>query len=172
MPEKRNDEPAGESRTIVITRVFDAPRDLVFDAWTNPRYLLRWFAPHGCSVHFASIDVRPGGGFHSCVRDASFECWCVGVYHEIARPERLVYSIAIADRHGNKVNPATAGHNARWPPETIVTVTFEDVEGKTRLTLRQNVAESLAKETGAYPSWLNMLDRLDELLRIESVDHA
>jgi uncharacterized protein YndB with AHSA1/START domain len=151
-------------KTVVISRVFDAPRDLVFEAWTNPEYLLRWFAPHHCSLQIARIDVRPGGGFHSCIRDGSFECWCVGVYQEIVRPERLVYTLAIADREGNKVAPATVGHDSRWPPETLLTVTFEDLDGKTRLTLRQNVSESLAKETGAYPSWLEMLDRLDELL--------
>jgi uncharacterized protein YndB with AHSA1/START domain len=158
--------------TVVISRVFDAPRDLVFEAWTQPEYLVRWFAPHGCTFHIERIDVRPGGGFHSCIRDGSFECWCVGVYHEIVRPERLMYTLAIADRHGNKVAPASVGHDARWPPETRLTVTFEDQGGKTRLTLHQDVSESLAKQTGAYPSWLEMLERLDALLSERSVTRA
>jgi uncharacterized protein YndB with AHSA1/START domain len=164
-----NQEARGVSRAadrmVVISRVFDAPRELVFEAWTNPEYLLRWFAPRGCSFEIARIDVRPGGGFHSCIRDESFECWCLGEYREIVRPERLVYSLAIADRHGNKVAPASVGHDPRWPQETLLTVVFEDLGGRTQLTLRQDVAESLAKETGAYPSWLEMLDRLDDLLR-------
>jgi uncharacterized protein YndB with AHSA1/START domain len=159
----------GAEKTVVISRVFDAPRELVFEAWTKPEYLLRWFAPHDCSFHIERIDVRPGGGFHSCIRDQSFECWCLGVYHEIVRPERLVYSLAIADQHGNKVTPASVGHDARWPPETLLAVTFEDLDGKTKLTLRQDVSESLAKQTGAYPSWIEMLERLDELLREESL---
>jgi hypothetical protein len=83
-----------------------------------------------------------------------------------------VYTLAIADRDGNKVAPETVGHDSRWPPETLLTVTFEDQEGKTKLTLRQNVAESLAKETGAYPSWLEMLDRLDGLLSEGSMSRA
>jgi uncharacterized protein YndB with AHSA1/START domain len=157
------DRPADE--TVVISRVFDAPRELVFEAWTRPEYLLRWFAPHGCSFHFERIDVRPGGGFLSCIRDGSFECWCVAVYQEIVEPQRLVYTLALADRDGNKVAAATVGHDPRWPSETLLTVAFDDQDGKTRLTLRQNVAESLAKQTGAYPSWLEMLDRLEELLR-------
>lgn len=157
---------------IVISRVFDAPRELVFEAWTNPEHLLRWFAPHRCTLHFARIDVRPGGGFHSCIRDAAFECWCVGEYQEIVRPERLVYTLAIADEHGNKVAPSTVGHDPRWPAETVLSVTFEDHDGKTKLTLRQNVAESLAKQTGAYPSWLEMLERLDEVLHERSRFHA
>jgi uncharacterized protein YndB with AHSA1/START domain len=151
-------------KTVVISRVFDAPRDLVFAAWTQPEYLLRWFAPHGCEFHIERIDVRPGGGFHSCIRDGSFECWCVGSYHEIVAPGRLVYTLAIADAQGNKVTPASVGHDARWPAETRLVVTFEDQGGKTRLTLQQDVSESLAKQTGAYPSWIEMLERLDELL--------
>jgi uncharacterized protein YndB with AHSA1/START domain len=151
-------------QTVVIGRVFAAPRELVFEAWTKPEYLLRWFAPHGCTFHIERIDVRPGGGFHSCIRDGSFECWCVGAYQEIVRPERLVYTLAIADRQGNKVASAAVGHDERWPQETLLTVTFEELDGKTRLTLRQNVSESLARQTGAYPSWLEMLERLDDLL--------
>jgi uncharacterized protein YndB with AHSA1/START domain len=166
------DVSSAPDRTVVISRVFDAPRELVFEAWTKPEYLLRWFAPHGCSFHIERIDVRPGGGFHSCIRDGSFECWCVGVYEEIVRPERLVYTLAIADRDGNKVAPATVGHDARWPPETRLDVTFEELDGKTRLTLRQNVLESLAKQTGAYPSWLEMLERLEELLIEQRSSHA
>lgn len=157
---------------VVISRVFDAPRELVFDAWTDPQHLLRWFAPRGCSLHFESIDVRPGGGFHSCIKDASFDCWCVGAYQEIVRPERLVYTLAIADQHGNKVPPASVGHDPRWPLETRLIVTFEDYGGKTRLTLSQDVSQSLAQETGAYPSWLEMLERLEELLREQRVRPA
>lgn len=173
MRENQSEAAADDStRTVVISRVFDAPRELVFEAWTSPQLLVRWFAPRGCSVHFERIDVRPGGGFHSCIRDGSFECWCVGVYEEIINPERLVYTIAIADRHGNKVAPASVGHDAKWPPETRLSVTFEEHEGKTRLTLRQDVSESLAKQTGAYPSWLEMLARLDGVLQDESACHA
>jgi len=159
-------------RKVVISRVFDAPRDLVFEAWTKPEYLMRWFAPHGCTFHIERIDVRPGGSFHSCIRDASFECWCLGTYQEIVRPERLAYTLAIADQHGNKVTPESVGHDARWPAETLLTVVFEDLDGRTRLTLRQDVSESLARQTGAYPSWLEMLERLEELLEEQGVTVA
>lgn len=153
------------AKTIVITRVFDAPRELVFEAWTRPEYLLRWYAPRGCIIHFSKLDIRPGGAFHSCIHNPVFgDCWCVGVYEEIVRPERIVYTMAIADEHGNRIEPARAGHDPEWPGETRVTVTFDDDRGKTRLTLRQNVPESLAKRTGAYPSWLEMLDRLADTL--------
>ena len=155
-----------DTRTIRIERIFAAPRELVFEAWTKPEYLLRWYAPHGCTLHFEHIDVRPGGRFHSCIHNPSFgDCWCVGVYQEIVRPERIVFSLAIADSAGNEIDPARAGHDPQWPRETLVRVTLEDLGGSTRLILEQNALESLARKTGAYPSWLQMLDRLDAVTR-------
>lgn len=165
MPEDENRPGDTGPKTIVIQRVFDAPRELVFDTWTNPEYLPLWFAPRGCSIHFSKLDIRPGGRFHSCIHNPAFgDCWCIGIYKEIVRPERIVYTMAIADEHGNRIEPAQAGHDPEWPAETLVTVTLEDDRGKTLLTLRQNVLESLAKRTGAYPSWIDMLDRLAETL--------
>ena len=77
-----------------------------------------------------SIDVRPGGRFHSCIHNPRFgDCWCVGVYREIVRPERIVYTLATADSAGNEIEPVQAGHDPRWPRETLVTVTLADVRG-------------------------------------------
>lgn len=148
-------------REIFITRIFDAPRELVFKAWTDPEHLKRWYAPNGCTIHFKKIDIRTGGVFHSCIRmpDGS-ECWCKGVYREIVAPERIVYSVNIADEKGNLVGPAEAGMDPEWPRGTIVTVTFAAQDGKTKVILHQTALESVAKRTGAYPSWLEMLDRL------------
>jgi uncharacterized protein YndB with AHSA1/START domain len=158
-------ERSAAAGTIRIERVFAAPCALVFDAWTRPELLLQWYAPQGCTIHFAAIDVRPGGRFHSCIHNPSYgDCWCVGEYREIVRPERIVYTLATADSQGNDIEPAKAGHDPRWPRETLVIVTLEDVRGGTRLTLEQNVSEALAKHTGAHPSWLQMLDRLDALV--------
>jgi len=162
-----------DTRTIRIERMFDAPRERVFDAWTQPESLLQWYAPRGCTITLAKLDVRPGGRFHWCIHNPSFgDCWCVGVYREVVRPERIVYTLATADAAGNQIDPVQAGHDPRWPRETLVTVTFTDVRGSTRLTLEQNVAESLAKHTGAHPSWLQMLDRLDEVVAMRKAVNA
>ena len=160
-------------RTIRIERVFDAPRELVFDAWTQPEHLLRWFAPRGCTIRFVEIDVRPGGRFHSCIHNPAFgDCWCVGVYREVVRPERIVYTLSTADSAGNEIEPALAGHDPRWPRTTLVTVTLADVRGSTLLTLVHDASESLAKHTGAYPSWLDMLDRLAEMTSTRKAGNA
>jgi len=165
----RDADRSADTRTLLIERIFDAPRELVFEAWTKPEFLLQWFAPLGCTIRFAKIDVRPGGRFHSCIHNPSFgDCWCVGVYEEIVRPERIVFSMAIADSAGNKIDAAQAGHDPQWPRETLVTVTLADLRGSTRLTLEQNVLESLAKQTGAHPGWLQMLDRLDALVMMRT----
>jgi uncharacterized protein YndB with AHSA1/START domain len=162
--------PAGNARhsapaaaEVLITHVFDAPRNLVFKAWTDPAHLERWFAPRGCTLHFARIDIRPGGAFHSCIRTPDgHECWCTGVYREIVAPERIVFTMAVADENGNPAEPAQIGMDPEWPRKTTVTVTFADQGDRTRLTLHQTVAEALAKRTGAHPGWLDMLDRLGE----------
>src|SRR3954464_8496839 len=97
-------------REVLITREFDAPRELIFKAWTDPEQLKHWFAPHGCTVEFRHLDVRPGGTFHSCIRNPSFhDCWCNGVYQEVVAPGRLVFTMAVADEQGNLIEPAAAG---------------------------------------------------------------
>jgi uncharacterized protein YndB with AHSA1/START domain len=162
-----------ETRTIRIERMFDAPRELVFDAWTQPEQLLQWYAPRGCTITLVKLDARAGGRFHWCIHNPSFgDCWCVGEYQEVVRPERIVYTLATADRAGNKIEPVQAGHDPRWPRETLVTVTLTDVRGSTRLTLEQNVSESLAKRTGAHPSWLQMLERLGKLVAVRKAVNA
>lgn len=146
---------------VTITRVFDAPREMVFAAWSEAAQLARWHAPNGCTIEFRKFDFRPGGAFISYLRTPSnHECLCKGAYLEIVAPERIVYSIAFCDGDGNFVEPAAKGMDPGWPRETVVTVTLEEREGKTTLTLHQSVAAALAKKTGAYPSWLEMLDRL------------
>ena len=150
-----------DEKDVFITRVFDAPRELVFQAWTDPRHLEQWYAPHGCSTHFRKLEFRVGGSYHSCIRIPSgHECWCRGDYLEIVPPERIVFTMAVADAEGNLADPAQMGMDTDWPPQTVVTVTFTEQNGQTEMTLHQTVRESLARKTGAYPSWLQMLDRL------------
>ncbi len=152
-------------REVFITRLLDAPRELVFAAWTDPAQLAEWFAPHGCSITIAELDVRVGGALRwGIVTPDGSVCLCAGTYREVIAPDRLVFSMALVDEQGHRISSAEAGKESGWPSETVVTVTFEGESGKTRLTLRQTVLESIAKRTGAYPSWLQMLDRLEARL--------
>jgi uncharacterized protein YndB with AHSA1/START domain len=154
-----------QQNEVLITRIFDAPREMVFNAWTQPDQLVLWYAPGDCTIQIKKFDFRKGGSFHTCIKaTAHNDCWCTGVYHEIVAPEKIVFSMLIADENGNKITAAEAGMDPEWPAETIVTVTFDDDNGKTKLTLHQTVAESVAKRTGAYPSWLDMFRKLDNIL--------
>lgn len=162
--------PAAETGTygspvLRLHRVFDYPREVVFDAWTDARLLARWFAPHGCTLLVKRLDVHPGGGFHWCVRNPAFgDCWTIGAFLEIVRPERLVFTSTIADAAGVPATPESQGHDPGWPAETVVHVTFAEQGMRTHVTLEQNVAEALARHTGAYTGWVQMLDQLERQL--------
>ena len=150
---------------LVITRVFDAPRDLVFKAWTEPQRLMRWWGPRGFTTPFCKVDLRPGGVFHYCMRSPEGrDYWGRGVYREIAEPERIVYLDSFADEEGNPVEPAHYGMSPGHPAETLVTVTFVEHEGKTKVTLHHSVPEAVPERSGIQQGWTEMLDRLAEEL--------
>lgn len=151
---------------VLIERIFDAPREMVFKAWTDLDQLLKWYAPTGCEISFSHLDVKEGGYFHSCILTPDGkECWCKGVYKEVKYPEKIVHTMAVASKEGDLISSVDAGMDPEWPDETTLTITFVDINGKTKLTLHQTVSESLAKRTGAHPSWLIMFDRLDNLFK-------
>ena len=150
---------------VRIEQTFDAPREQVFAAWVRKDLLEEWFAPDGCTLHIARLDVREGGGYHWCVSNPSFgDCWTVGTYLEVRAPERLVFTATIADAHGVPRTPESQGHHPAWPQDTTIRVTFTARAGHTIVTLEQNVSEALARQTGAHPSWLQMLARLQRRL--------
>ena len=156
-----NNHTATMEKEVLITREFDAPRELVFKTWTDPKHLERWYAPQGCRIEISRWDFRPGGQFLHVIRnEAIHDCWCVGSFREIITPEKIVYEMNVADAAGNLAEPTEVGMNPDWPRQTVVTVTFEAIGNRTLITLHQTVSETLAKRTGAYPSWLNMLDNL------------
>ena len=159
--EKRN-----ATADVLISYMLNAPRELVFKAWTDPVHLPKWYAPRGCSVFFKELDIRVNGSFLCCIHNPEYgDCWSRGMYHEIVVPEKLVYSLVIANELGQPVNPVDVGMDADWPAETLVTVTFADLGNKTKITLHQTVAESIARRTGAHPSWIQMFERFEEQLQ-------
>lgn len=152
-------------RLVTITRTIDAPRELVFRMWTESHFLKRWYAPRRCQLEILDFNFRVGGTFRHRVREPNGgECLCSGVFEEIVAPERIVYSIYFCDEQGSFVEAKSIGADAEWPDKTTVTVTLAEQQEKTTVTLHQTVPESVAKRTGAYPGWIEMLDRLCEEL--------
>ena len=154
-----------KTNEVFIEDIINASAERVFSAWTDPEKLMKWFAPNGCTIHFKKLEVKPGGQFHSGISNPQFgDCWCVGEYKEVTPYSKIVFTMVNADEEGNPVNPAEIGMDPNWAGTTLVTVTFTEIDGKTKMQLRQTVSQALAKKTGAYPSWLEMIDSMKELL--------
>ena len=133
----RKNDPSAKSRELVITRIFDAPRELVWKAWTDPEHLTRWWGPKGFTSPACKIDLRVGGKYLFCMRSPEGkDFWSTGVYREIVEPERIVWTDSFADEKGNPVPASHYGLPGDRPEEMLVTVTFEEHQGKTKMTLR------------------------------------
>ncbi|MGH2621169.1 MAG: SRPBCC family protein [Anaerolineales bacterium] len=154
------------SREITITRIFDAPRELVWKAWTEPERFMRWWGPKGYTSPACKIDLRVGGVYLACMRSPEGQdFWSTGTYREIVEPERIVYTDSFADSEGNIVPATHYGMGADFPLEMMVTVTFEPLGGKTKLTLRHAglPAGEMSDQTSA--GWNESFDKLAEALR-------
>jgi uncharacterized protein YndB with AHSA1/START domain len=152
--EERTSEMADESdRILHITRLFDAPRALVFQVWTDPDHITHWWGPRGYATLSCAMDLRPGGTWrvHSRHRDGT-ETSEQGVFREIVEPERLVFTHAWVDLEGKR------------GPETLVTVTFADHDGKTEMAFRQAVFDTVETRDGHAQGWGESFDMLAEHL--------
>jgi uncharacterized protein YndB with AHSA1/START domain len=158
----KNSSKKEQAEQVLITRVFDAPRDVVFKAWTECERLVRWWGPKGFTTPFCKIDPRPGGVFHNCMRPPEGRDYCgKGVYREIVEPERIVCTDSFADAEGNVVPATYYGMSADYPLEMLVTVTFEEMEGKTKLTLKHALGSVPASERDlCQQGWSESLDKL------------
>lgn len=155
---------------LFITRTFDAPRELVWKAWTDPEHVKRWWGPKGFTAPFCKIDLRVGGVFLCCMRSPDGkDYWNTGVYREIVKPERIVYTDSFADERGNVVPATHYGMSADFPLEMLVTVTFEEHEGKTKLTLIHVGIPSGADQDGARQGWKESFDKFAEYLALSAL---
>jgi uncharacterized protein YndB with AHSA1/START domain len=119
---------------FVVTRVFAAPREMVWRAWTELDRLKQWWGPKGFGIDSCTLDLRPGGVFHYRMKPPNGgEMWGKFIYREVAPPERLVFVNSFSDAEGNTVR---APFSADWPLEVLSTLTFEEANGQTTLTLR------------------------------------
>jgi uncharacterized protein YndB with AHSA1/START domain len=154
--------------TLVLERTFDAPRELVFRMFSDPEHLAKWWGPRGWEVPVCTIDFRPGGVWHYCMKcmDPSqgdfygMESWGKALYHEIVEPERLVYTDYFSDAEGRE--------NADMPA-TEVTMDFIDLgDHRTKIVSRSTYVSPEALKTvmdmgmlhGITETW----DRLEEHL--------
>jgi uncharacterized protein YndB with AHSA1/START domain len=157
MSERKNNSPERtDDREIVITRVFDAPRELVFDAWTNPTHLTQWWGPRGFTTTTHEMQVKVGGVWRFIMHGPDGTDYPNKItYREVVRPERLVY--------------AHVGESDDEPGSFVTTTTFEEQSGKTKVTMRavfRTAAErdDVIKKHRALEGGNQTLDRLGEHL--------
>lgn len=139
---------------LSITRIFDAPRERVFRAWTDPRMLAHWMGPRTFTASIDQLELRVGGAWRFLLTsdDGSRRLWQGGVYREIVPPERLVYTFA------------WEGPDGRLRHETVVTITFVEQNGKTRMDFHQARFETVESRNGHGQGWASALDRLQEFV--------
>ncbi len=151
-----------ENERMTVTRIFDAPRELVWKAWTDPKYVMQWWGPKGFTTPVCRMDFRVGGKFLCCMRAPDGqEFWNAGEYHEIVPYEKIVSSMYFSDSAGNKVNPEQYGieHEAIEGAHDVVI--FEDLgNGRTRLTFIGNETMESATESGQVAGWYEILDKI------------
>lgn len=156
-----------EAQRLTLTRTFDAPRDLVWKAWTDPKYVVQWWGPTDFTIPVYRMDFRVGGKFHYCMKTPDGqEFWGGGEYHEIVPQEKIVFAMYFADADGNKVQPETIGMEHKADADAFDSVLFEDAGGgRTRVTYTGNETMEDAAQSGQLEAMNQSFDKFSEVLR-------
>ena len=135
-------------RELHFTRVFNAPRSVVFRAWTDPEQAIHWYGPQGFTVELMEMDVRVGGKWRKCMRSPEgVDYWRHGIYREVVEPQRLVFTYVTDDPQG------VTGH------ETLVTIDFVDQGRRTRMMFRQALFDTAGNCDSHRGGWSSCMER-------------
>jgi len=160
--ERPSNEKSGQA--FFAERVFDAPRDLVWKAWTEPERLKQWWGPKGFTSPVAKTDLRVGGRYLWGMRSPDGQdFFSTGIFREIVEPERLAFTDSFADAEGNVVPASHYGMPGDWPAENVMTVTFEERDGRTAVAVREEgIPEEMRgpSEAGMRESFEKLADYL------------
>ena len=160
---KSRDDQVKKVGKLTFTRLFEAPRERVWEAWTEPDLVKRWWGPKFFTAPFIEIDLHVGGKYLYCMRSPDGrDFWSSGVYREIVPMKRIVYSQNFADELGNTTPASQIGLPGDWPPEIMVTVTFEEQGGKTKIIVRE---VGIPKEMSDMAE-AGMSESLDKLAKV------
>jgi uncharacterized protein YndB with AHSA1/START domain len=165
-----NTSATGQSKEFIISRTFDAPRDLVWKCFTDPEHMKHWWGPKGFRVRVSKMDLRVGGRYHYALEASNGEImWGKMAFREIAPPQRLVWINSFSDETGG-----TARHpwHMSWPLEMFTVVTFEEQDGTTLLTVRWSPHNATEEECRTFDAgrdsmrmgWTGTLDQLTAYL--------
>lgn len=164
-------EVESSEREFVITRIIDAPRSLVFKAWTDPNHMARWWGPHTFTTLVHELDARPGGAYHFVMRSREGVDYPLrGVYREVVEPERLVFTDDWSEHPAEWHDMLNNLHQGLGKPDqgAITTVTFDEQAGKTLLTIRMTFESAATRDAmvkmGMNEGWSQSLERLAEVV--------
>jgi uncharacterized protein YndB with AHSA1/START domain len=160
------EDTVSEVERMTVTRIFDAPRELVWKAWTDPKYVMQWWGPKGFTSPVCRIDFRVGGKFLCSMRSPDGqEFFNGGEYHEIVPYEKIVSSMYFSDAEGNKIDPAMLGIEHEAIEDAYDVTLFEDLgNGQTKLTFIGNEPMESAKNSGQMEGWIQILDKVAEVV--------
>lgn len=159
---------------LAITRVFDAPREKIWKAWTEPEMVKRWWGPKDFTAPHIEIAFREGGKYLFCMRGTvtpggeKKDFWSTGTYQKIVPMEKIVATDSFADVEGNVVSASYYGMDPDWPREMTVITTFEEVgPGKTKFTLLYPDISSVKEKDlkDMTEGWNQSLNKLAESLK-------
>ena len=126
---------------LVVTRIIDAPIELVWKAWTDPEHVMRWWGPKYYTSPSCKIDFREGGKYVFCMRapidQGGQDSFTAGVYKKIVPMERLEFTQGLSDKDGNKLDPAQVGLPPDFPKELHTSIVFKAKGGMTELTITE-----------------------------------
>lgn len=156
---------------LIFERMYDAPREMVFKAWTDPRELARWWGPACFTNPVCEVDLRPGGEYRIIMRSPDGVDYPVkGVYLEVVFPERLVMTDVVDDAPANwhEKLGKLRGQDTPANMKAVLIVTFEDVGGKAKMTIVNRFDDILDRDAnvqlGAVGGWSESFDKLETLL--------
>jgi uncharacterized protein YndB with AHSA1/START domain len=148
---------AAGKHEFTLTRTFDAPRTLVFQAWTQPEHLKRWWGAQGCTIGACEVDLRTGGKFHYCMKMPNgMDLWGIFIYREITPPERLVFTNSLSDPQGNI---ARHPFSPKWPLEILNTLTLTQQGDKTTLNLHGIPLNATEEELIAFEGGMIFMEK-------------
>jgi uncharacterized protein YndB with AHSA1/START domain len=159
-----------EPALLTISRVFDAPCDLVWKACTRPERMTHWWGPKGSIVRVAKMDFRVGGSYHCCMESPHGQTiWGKFVYREIVEPQRIVFVNSFSDENGGLTRHPLV---PTWPLEMLSTFIFTEHEGKTTFTIQWTPVTPTEAELKAFvdgmdsmkQGWTGTLDQLTDYL--------
>jgi uncharacterized protein YndB with AHSA1/START domain len=166
MIQERNVTVKKAEEEIVVTRIFEASRELVWKVWTEPEHIKHWWGSKDYTAPFCQIELRVGGVYLFCMRSPEGrDFWSTGIYREIVVPERIVCTDCFADEKGNIVPAMHYGLSTDFPLETLWTLTFEEHNNRTRFTLRHSGMPPGQLSKLANVGWNQSLDKFAETLK-------